>query len=60
MAFVDHQVGVIWDALQTSDYADNTIVIVTSDHGYHLGEKDHLQNESMGRNDPSAVGYLYS
>ena len=41
VAFADHQVGVIWDALQTSDYADNTIVIVTSDHGYHLGEKDH-------------------
>ena len=41
VAFADHQVGVIWDALQASDYADNTIVIVTSDHGYHLGEKDH-------------------
>ena len=41
VAFADHQVGVIWDALQASDYADNTIVIVTGDHGYHLGEKDH-------------------
>ena len=41
VAFADHQVGVIWDALQASDYASNTIVIVTSDHGYHLGEKDH-------------------
>ena len=41
VAFADHQVGVIWDALQASDYADNTIVILTSDHGYHLGEKNH-------------------
>ena len=41
VAFADHQVGVIWDALQASLYANNTIVIVTSDHGYHLGEKDH-------------------
>ena len=41
VAFADHQVGVIWDTLQASDYASNTIVIVTSDHGYHLGEKDH-------------------
>ncbi len=41
VAFADHQVGVIWDALQASPYANNTIVIVTSDHGYHLGEKDH-------------------
>lgn len=41
VAFVDHQVGVIWDALQESQYADDTIVILTSDHGYHLGEKNH-------------------
>jgi arylsulfatase A-like enzyme len=41
VAFADHQVGIIWDALQASDDASNTIVIVTSGHGYHLGEKDH-------------------
>ena len=41
VAFVDHQVGKILDAVEDSNYADNTIIIFTSDHGYHLGEKDH-------------------
>ena len=40
--FVDDQVGLILDALEKSDYADNTIVIFTSDNGYHMGEKDTL------------------
>lgn len=47
VAFADHQVGVIWDALQASEYANNTIVIVTSDHGYHLGEKDHSSKTTL-------------
>jgi len=38
--FVDHYVGEILDALAASDHADNTIIILVSDHGYHLGEKD--------------------
>ena len=46
VAFVDHQVGTILDALETSDYADNTIVVFTSDHGFHLGEKDHKSKTS--------------
>lgn len=39
-AFVDDQVGRILKALETSPYADNTIVVLWSDHGWHLGEKD--------------------
>ncbi|CAA6676300.1 Choline-sulfatase (EC [Lentimonas sp. CC4] len=35
----DDALGVIFDALLNSDYADNTIIIVTGDHGWHLGEK---------------------
>ena len=31
VAFVDHQVGVILDGLENSQYADNTIVIFTAD-----------------------------
>lgn len=37
--FVDHQVGKVLDALAESPYADNTIVVLWSDHGYHMGEK---------------------
>ena len=39
VSFVDSQVGRVIDALEKSPYADNTIVVLWSDHGYHLGEK---------------------
>jgi choline-sulfatase len=38
-SFVDSQVGRVLDALEASGVADNTIVVLWSDHGYHLGEK---------------------
>lgn len=37
--FVDHCVGVVLDALRNSPYADNTIIVLWSDHGFHLGDK---------------------
>jgi choline-sulfatase len=38
-SFVDAQIGRLLEALDESHLADNTIVVVWSDHGYHLGEK---------------------
>ena len=38
-SYADAMVGRILDALAASPYADNTIVVLWSDHGYHLGEK---------------------
>ena len=38
-SFVDSQIGRILDALERAGFQDNTIVVVWSDHGYHLGEK---------------------
>ncbi|MBL8772426.1 MAG: sulfatase [Phenylobacterium sp.] len=35
----DEQVGVVLTALQQSRLAENTIVVLWSDHGWHLGEK---------------------
>ena len=43
VAFVDAQIGEVLDALEASPYGDNTIVIVTGDNGYHVGEKDCIQ-----------------
>ena len=40
VSFVDSQVGRVLDALEKSPHADNTIVVLFSDHGWHLGEKD--------------------
>ena len=38
-AMVDNLVGEIVEALEKSKYADNTIVVLWSDHGFHHGEK---------------------
>lgn len=35
------------DALDRSDHRDNTIVILMSDHGFHLGEKNHWQKSTL-------------
>jgi len=42
VSFADAQIGRVLDALDQSQYADNTIVVVTSDHGFHMGEKDQI------------------
>ncbi|MBN1673691.1 MAG: sulfatase [Kiritimatiellae bacterium] len=38
-SYTDALVGRVLDALDQSPYANNTIVMLWSDHGYHLGEK---------------------
>ncbi|WBU63650.1 sulfatase-like hydrolase/transferase [Paracoccus aerodenitrificans] len=39
MSHGDYHLGRVWDALQASEHAKNTIVIILADHGMHLGEK---------------------
>lgn len=39
ISFIDAQIGVVLDALKKSGHWDDTIVVLTSDHGYLLGEK---------------------
>ncbi|MEO1010487.1 MAG: sulfatase [Bacteroidota bacterium] len=45
--FVDHHIGRLLDALKKSPYAHNTFVVLTSDHGYHLGEKGLFQKSTL-------------
>lgn len=52
--YLDAMVGRVLDALDKSGQADNTLVIFTSDHGYHLGEHDFWAKVSL-RDESSMV-----
>ncbi len=39
--WTDEQIGRVLDALDASPHADNTIIVLYADHGFHLGEKRH-------------------
>ena len=41
--FADAMLGRVLDSLDQSPHRDNTIVVLWSDHGWHLGEKEHWQ-----------------
>ncbi len=45
--FADEQVGRILDALENGPNADNTIVVLWTDHGWHLGEKRHWRKFAL-------------
>ncbi len=47
VAFMDRQVGRLIEILEQQNLAENTIVVFTSDHGYHLGEHDLWQKLSL-------------
>lgn len=42
ITFADAQIGKILDALERSPYARNTLIVFTSDNGYHIGEKEQV------------------
>ena len=47
VAFMDAQVGKVLESLKRAGLDDKTIVIFTSDHGYHLGEHDFWAKVSL-------------
>lgn len=50
IAFADEMIGRLLTALQESEYADNTIVVIWSDHGWQLGEKMHWRKFALWEN----------
>ena len=49
-SFVDAQVGRILDKLKETGLDKNTVIVFTSDHGYHMGEHGHWQKQTLFEN----------
>ena len=47
ISFTDTNVGRVLDALDRSAHANNTIVVLWGDHGWHLGEKLHWRKFAL-------------
>lgn len=43
----DHHLGTVWDALMNSPHAKNTVVILLTDHGHHLGENNRFGKSTL-------------
>lgn len=48
--YADYLVGQLLKSLAESQYADNTIVVIYSDHGWQLGEKEHWRKFALWEN----------
>ena len=47
ISFMDAQVGRVLDSLDELGLRENTVVVFTSDHGYHMGEHDYFQKSTL-------------
>ncbi len=59
VSYMDTQVGKVLDTLKKAGLEKKTIVIFTSDHGYHLGEHDFWAKVSL-RDESSMVPLIIS
>jgi hypothetical protein len=47
ISYLDAQVGRVLDALEKSEFRENTIICFWGDHGWHLGEKEHWRKFAL-------------
>jgi arylsulfatase A-like enzyme len=55
--YVDAQIGLLLDALKKNPRNRDTIIILSSDHGWHLGEKKHWTKAALW-NDATHVPFI--
>jgi arylsulfatase A-like enzyme len=58
ITFADAQVGRLLDAIGASPYAENTVIVFWSDHGWHLGEKNHWHKMTLWEEGTRVPFYL--
>ena len=59
ISFADAQLGRLLDALEKSAHADHTIIVFWSDHGWHLGEKNHWHKSTLWE-EATRIPFLFS
>jgi arylsulfatase A-like enzyme len=47
ISYMDHQVGRLLEALDATPMKDNTIIVLWSDHGFHIGEKENWEKFTL-------------
>jgi arylsulfatase A-like enzyme len=47
ISFADAQIGRVLGSLEKSAHAENTIIVLWGDHGWHLGEKEHWRKHAL-------------
>lgn len=58
ISFVDAQIGRVMAALENSRHANNTIIVLWSDHGQHLGEKRNWRKQTLWEEATRSVLYF--
>ncbi|QHI70330.1 sulfatase [Tichowtungia aerotolerans] len=47
ISWADYNIGRLIDALEAGPYADSTVIVLWSDHGFALGEKNHFRKFAL-------------
>jgi arylsulfatase A-like enzyme len=47
VSYVDYEIGRVLQALKSSSHRDNTVIVLWSDHGYRLGEKNTFAKHAL-------------
>lgn len=60
VSFIDAQVGLLLDALENTNLLQKTIIVLWSDHGYHLGEHQGIwQKRTIFEESAGAPLFIY-